>query len=254
DPEKFRNTFLLLLAIAISLLFFAMIRTFLVAVLLAAIVSGMSQPLYRRTLRWFRGRKAAASGLTVAVIFVVIVVPLLGFLGIVAKEAVEVSQTVRPTIEQLVREPNELDRLLQRLPLMDRLEPYQDQIVSKVGELAGRVGNFLVNSLAATTRGTAAFFFQLFIMLYAMFFFLMDGGAVLDKILYYMPLAPEDEDRMVEKFVSVARATIKGTLVIGIIQGGLAGLAFAVVGIEGAVFWGTIMVVLSIIPGIGTAL
>ncbi|MGD2154684.1 MAG: AI-2E family transporter, partial [Gemmatimonadales bacterium] len=69
-----------------------------------------------------------------------------------------------------------------------------------------------------------------------------------------MPLAPEDENRMVERFTSVARATIKGTLVIGIVQGGLAGLAFAVAGIEGAVFWGTIMVVLSIIPGIGTAL
>ncbi len=59
---------------------------------------------------------------------------------------------------------------------------------------------------------------------------------------------------MVDKFVSVTRATVKGTLVIGIVQGGLAGLAFAVVGIKGAAFWGTVMAVLSIIPGVGTAL
>jgi predicted PurR-regulated permease PerM len=52
----------------------------------------------------------------------------------------------------------------------------------------------------------------------------------------------------------VARATIKGTFVVGLVQGGLAGLGFAVAGIEGSAFWGTIMVVLSIIPGIGTAL
>jgi predicted PurR-regulated permease PerM len=254
EPEKFRKTFLLLLAIGISIVFYLMVRRFLVAVFLAAIVAGLSQPLYRRLLRWFRGRKGAASAVTLLVVLLAIIMPLTGFLGLVAKEALEVSQTIRPTIERLVAEPTEIDRLLDRLPFMDRLDPYRDQIIQKVGEFAGWIGSFLVNSLAATTRGTAAFFFQLFVMLYAMFFFLIDGRAVLDKILYYMPLAPEDENRMVERFVSVARATIKGTLVIGIVQGGLAGLAFALAGIEGAVFWGTIMVVLSIIPGIGTAL
>ncbi|MGD2216496.1 MAG: AI-2E family transporter [Gemmatimonadales bacterium] len=254
EPEKFRKAFLLLLAIAISIVFYMMIRAFLVAVLLAAIVAGLSQPLYRTLLRWFKDRKGVASALTMVVVFLAIIMPITGFLGLVAKEAVEVSQTVRPTIERLVSEPTEVDRLLERLPFAESLEPYRDQIIQKFGEFAGWIGTFLVNSLAATTRGTATFFFQLFIMLYAMFFFLIDGRTVLDKILYYMPLAPEDENRMVEKFVSVARATIKGTLVIGIVQGGLAGLAFALAGIEGAVFWGTIMVVLSIIPGIGTAL
>jgi predicted PurR-regulated permease PerM len=254
EPDKFRKVFLLLLAIGISILFYQMVRGFLVSVFLAAIVAGLSQPLYRRLLRWFKGRKGAASAVTLLVVLLAIIMPLTGFLGLVAKEAVEVSQTIRPTIERLVAEPTEVDRLLDRLPFMDRLDPYRDQIIQKVGEFAGWIGSFLVNSLAATTRGTAAFFFQLFIMLYAMFFFLIDGRAVLDKILYYMPLAPEDENRMVARFVSVARATIKGTMVIGIVQGGLAGLAFAVAGIEGAVFWGTIMVVLSIIPGIGTAL
>jgi predicted PurR-regulated permease PerM len=59
---------------------------------------------------------------------------------------------------------------------------------------------------------------------------------------------------MLDKFTSVARATLKGTLVIGVLQGGLAGLAFSVVGISSAVFWGTIMAVLSIIPSVGSAL
>jgi len=254
EPEKFRKTFLLLLAIGISLLFYQMIRGFIVSVLLAAIAAGLSQPLYRALLRWFKGRRGPASGVTLLVVLLAIIIPLTGFLGLVTKEAVDVSQTIRPTIERLVAEPTELDRLMDRLPFAERLDPYRDQIIEKVGEFAGRIGGFLVNTLAATTRGTAAFFFQLFVMLYAMFFFLIDGRAVLDKILYYMPLAAEDENRMVERFTSVARATIKGTLVIGIVQGGLAGLALAVAGIEGAIFWGTIMVVLSIIPGIGTAL
>ena len=91
-------------------------------------------------------------------------------------------------------------------------------------------------------------------MLYTMFFFLMDGDKLLHKILYYLPLHDQDERLMLNKFTSVTRATLKGTAVIGILQGGLAGIAFWVVGIPSSVFWGTIMAVLSIIPGIGTAL
>ena len=83
---------------------------------------------------------------------------------------------------------------------------------------------------------------------------LIDGAKVLDKILYYMPLTAKDKNRMVERFVSVSRATLKGTFVIGLVQGGLAGMAFAVLGVNGAFFWGTIMAVLSIIPGVGVAL
>ena len=254
DQDRFRRAFLLLLAISISLIFFAMIRGFLVSLLLAAILAGITHPFYQRLQSWFRGRAALASGVTIVLVLIVIVVPLIGFLGLVATEAVQIAQGVRPWIEEQLQQPNEIEKLLERIPFLEVLAPYQDQIAAKLGEFAARIGTFLVNSVAATTRGTAVFFFQLFIMLYAMFFFLISGRQTLDKILYYLPLDPEDEEQMVEKFVSVSRATIKGTLVIGILQGGLAGAAFAVVGIQGAAFWGTVMAVLSIIPGVGTAL
>jgi predicted PurR-regulated permease PerM len=140
------------------------------------------------------------------------------------------------------------------LPFWDVIAPYRDQVFQKAGEVVSSVGGFLVSSLAATTRGTVIFIFMLFVMLYAMYFFLLDGRKVLDKILYYMPLTAKDENRMVERFVSVTRATVKGTLIIGIVQGTLAGLAFWVAGANAAVFWGTIMAVLSIIPGVGAAL
>ncbi len=254
DADKFRKTFLLLLVIAISLIFFAMVRGFLMAVLVAAILSGMVQPFYRWSVKVLRGRRSLASAVTTLAVFVVIIVPLLGLAGIVVAQAIEISESVAPWVQRQLGQPNELDRMLDNLPFMDTLTPYRDQIVEKLGEFVAGAGSFLVSQLAATTRGTAVFFFKLFIMLYSMFFFLTDGAKVLDKILYYMPLSASEEDRMVEKFVSVSRATLKGTLIIGVVQGGLAGLAFAVLGIDGAFFWGTIMAVLSIIPGVGTAL
>jgi predicted PurR-regulated permease PerM len=91
-------------------------------------------------------------------------------------------------------------------------------------------------------------------MFYAMFFFLRDGRRILEKIFYYAPLSHDDEMMVLERLTSVTRATIKGTVVIGIIQGALAGIGFWVAGLGGAAFWGTIMAILSIVPGIGAAL
>ncbi len=254
SQARFSKSFLILLAIAISIIFLLMIRRFLMAVLLAGIFSAMSQPLYKWLLRRFRGRAAPASVLTILIVLLVIVIPLTGFLGIVASQAVNVTQSVGPWVEQHISQPGQLDRLLSRVPYYEKLQDYQDLILTKLGELATNTGTFLVNSVTAATRGTVSFLINLFIMLYAMFFFLIDGRTILNKILYYMPLGPKEENRMVEKFISVTRATIKGTLVIGLIQGTLAGLGFFVAGIGGAAFWGTIMAVLSIIPGVGAAI
>ena len=258
DREKFHRVFILILALVVSVVFFYMIRGFMVTILMAAIVSGLAYPLYRGLLRRVRGHGAVAAILTLLTLLVVVVLPLVAFMGIVATEAVSVSQSVTPWVRNHLDEPGEISRLLERVPyfsqIQEQVQGYSAQIIEKLGQLAGRVSSFLVNSLSAATKGTVGFLFQLFVMIYAMFFFLVGGRATLDKALAYVPLPDSDKELLLDKFVSVARATIKGTFVVGLVQGGLAGLAFAVVGIEGTAFWGTIMVVLSIIPGIGTAL
>jgi predicted PurR-regulated permease PerM len=140
------------------------------------------------------------------------------------------------------------------LPGFDLVEPYRDDILARLAGVASSVGNFVVRGLSSATSGTVAFFLQFFVFLYALFFFIKDGHVVLSKALYYLPLSDKEEARLVGNFQSVSRATIKGTLVIGVVQGVLAGIGLAVAGIDGAVFWGTVMVVLSIIPAVGTSL
>lgn len=253
SDARFRNAFLILLVIGISAAFLWMIRGFLTALLVAAIVTGLCAPLQQRLLRLFRGREGAAALATVAIVFFAIIGPLLTLLGIVAGQAVEVTQAARPWLEQHFT-ASSTSTFLAGLELPELLRPYQEQILARAGELAGRVGSYAVSNVAAATRGTASFVFSLAVMLYAMFFFLRDGDQILARILYYTPLEAADEARMVEKFVSVTRATLKGTIVIGVLQGALAGAALGVAGIRGPAFWGTVMAVLSIIPGIGTAL
>ena len=137
------------------------------------------------------------------------------------------------------------------MPFADKLEPYRDDITAKLAELAGKIGVYLAASLARLSQGTFVFFLDLFVMLYAMFLFLINGPVLIRQIMGYAPLTHDDKEKMLEVGLSVSRATVKGTLVIGIIQGALGGVGFAVAGIDAAVFWGAIMAVLSILPGIG---
>lgn len=245
---------LIVLALLITIIFYRMVASFVETVFLAAVFAGMMYGVYRRLVAGLRGRRGTASALTVAFFVLVLIVPLSVFLGVVVSQAVQVTSSVGPWVQREISTPDRLTAFLQRLPFWESIQPYQGVITSKLAEMAGRVGSFVVGSVAAASRGTAVFFFHLFILLYAMFFFLLRGKEYLARLLYCIPLAPEAENRLVAKFTSVARATIKGTLVIGVVQGGLAGLAFLVVGIDAWAFWSVVMMVLSIIPGIGTAL
>ena len=251
--ERFRRTFLLALVALISIAFLWMIRPFLTPLLLAAILAGLSFPLQKKLIALTGGRVGLAAGLTILLLLFLVVGPMLGFLGIVASQAGDVTSAITPWLQKQLAASKAGD-LGAQLPLPEFLAPYQTQIYSKLGELTSLVGQFLFSTVTAATRGTATFLFALFVMLYAMFFFLRDGESLLKQILYYIPLRTQDELRMVEKFVSITRATLKGSLVIGVLQGALAGFAFAVSGVPAAAFWGTVMAVLSTIPGLGAAL
>jgi predicted PurR-regulated permease PerM len=252
--DVIHKSFLLILVLFISALFLFMIRPFLMALLLAGIFSALSHPLYRRLARALGGRRRLASAVTVLLIVMGVLLPVVGLLGVVTAQAIKVGQSVTPWVQTQLASSDTISQWLSGLPFYDQVAPYRDTLIQKAGQLVAWLTHYLVNGVQAATMGTVHFIVMLFILLYAMFFFLVDGDKLLEKILYYIPLEDDDERRMLARFTSVSRATLKGTAVIGLVQGALAGIAFAVAGIPSAVFWAALMAVLSIIPGIGTAL
>jgi predicted PurR-regulated permease PerM len=231
-----------------------MVWPFLMTILMAAIFSALTRPLYRRLRRWFGGRSGLAAALSLFLVFFGVLLPLVALLGAVTAEGIKVSQTVRPWIQKQLAEPAAFSDLLQKIPFYEHILPYKETILLKAGEMVGRLSTYLINSLSSVTVMTAQFIFMLFIFLYTMFFFLVDGQQILSGILHYLPLKPQDQERMLDKFTSVTRATLKGIAVIGLLQGSLVGAAFAAVEFPSAIFWGTVAAVMSMVPGVGTAI
>lgn len=254
NQDTINRSVLVLMVIAISALFFSMIQQFLMAIFLAGLFSAMARPVYRRLSVSFRGHKHLASISTLLLMIFVVLIPLLFLVGIIVAQAIDVGQSITPWIKQTLEQPDQISAYLQHLPFYEELTPYREILLEKAGKVVGTISKWVVGGLSQATLGTANFLFMTFVFLYTMYFFQMDGDKLIRIILYYLPLNSDDENLMLDKFTSVTRATIKGTLVIGILQGGLAGFAFAVAGIDNAVFWGTVMAVLSIIPSVGSAL
>ncbi len=250
NQERFQKVFVVLLLVFISAGFVAMIRPFVLTILLAAIFAGVLQPVHGRILRLVRGQGVIAASFTLILFLVVVVGPLLSALGIVANEAYNVSQSVVPWVQKMREGTLSLEGL-ESLPLVEEIRPHWSEIVARGSQLVASGSRFLVEKLSSVTRGTVTFVFQFVVFLYSMFFFLKDGRSILERLLYYLPLDDADERRMVGKFASVTRAMLKGTITIAVLQGSLTGIALAVVGIKGAIFWGTLAIFLAMIPGVG---
>ena len=254
EDARFRKGFLLALVVAITAAFVFVIRDFLMTIFVAAIFSALAHPLYWQLRTVFRGREAVASAVTLLMIVLLVGGPLVFIASIVTAEAVRMTDNVPPFVRQLIDEPTSINAYLDRIPGIERLAPYREMLLTKAGETAGSLGTFVVSSLTSTTRGTLALIVDFFMMLYAMFFFLIKGRRYLDSMLQYLPLRAAEQELMLQRFVSVTRATLKGSLLIGIVQGALGGGMLAILGVPGAVLLGLLMIVLSLLPVIGGAL
>ena len=210
--------------------------------------------MYARLLGVVRGHRPIASALTLLLVTALVVGPLFAIAGVVVSQAVRVTDSIRPVVERFLNEPTYIDQQLQRIPGIERIGAYREQIVTSTGAIVGVVGRFLAGSLSDAATGTVTFLLHFFLMLYTMFFLLMDGKSMLHSVLNHLPLRAPEKQQMTDRFVSVMRATVKGTIVIGIIQGTMSGVAFWVVGIPDALFWTVTMILLSILPVIGGAL
>lgn len=252
--ETINKSVLLGLVGVISLLFLTMVQQFLVAIFMAAVFAAMTHPAYDRLTQWLRGRRYLASLISLLLLLTVVLIPIVILTMVFVGQAVNVGQSLTPIVVNFLKEPGSFQEVLERLPFYEELIPYADQMTTQVASAVEGFGRLLVSQISNIALGTVQFLFLTVVFSYTFFFFLIDGGKVVNAILYYLPLQDHDERLMLRKFTSVTQAMVVGTLLIGILQGALAGIAFAIAGVPNAVFWGTVMAVLSIIPGVGSAL
>jgi predicted PurR-regulated permease PerM len=248
------SAFLLFLIIVITYFFFKVIRPFVVAIFLGAIITSLCFPLYRWLRGLVKGRESLASLLSCLIIFLVIIIPVAGILTIVAAQAVDFYNQLDA---QAQSDSLDVEALVARIDVAGFMEKFgieKSQLMGKLAELGKDVSTFLLKSIQKVTQGAFNVIATLFLTFFSMYYFFKDGPAFLANIKTLLPLSDEYEDRILDRFTSMTRATMKGTLVVALIQGALGGITFWLFDVPSYLFWGLIMVILAMIPLVGTAL
>jgi predicted PurR-regulated permease PerM len=235
-----------------TIVFFRMVQVFLVPVLLAAVFATLFYPMYEFFVRRFRGRRSLAAFTCCFILLLGLVAPLYAVADMVTREAIDVYQSAEVWITDLLRKGGEgpLARL-QNLPFVRNLRLDQVDWVSTLKDAAASAGSFLATLINKTSRGTLQIVVTLFTTLFTMFYFFRDGKDLLRRLRFLIPLDREYKNAIASRFSAVARATVKGTLLIAIVQGTLSGLTLWIFGVGSPILWGVVATLFSIIPLVG---
>ncbi|MFZ1655113.1 MAG: AI-2E family transporter [Candidatus Moraniibacteriota bacterium] len=243
--------FLIMLLVGVTVFF--IFQPFLTAIVAAAILSVLFRPTYQALLRISPGRPGSASFLTCLLVGVIIVTPVLSVLSLAIAEANHLYHTIA--------EERSFISVVE-VGVQSIQETSLGQIVFKdsaftTESIMEDIRQFSQNALGllqAAYQSVTHFVFWVFVMFFTLFYFLIDGDRAFRRLIQLSPLKTEHETLLAAKFISISRATLKGTMVVGAIQGLLGGLAFWIVGVPSPAIWGLLMILLSIIPLVGSAL
>ncbi len=249
------NGFFLLMLAIVTVTFVWIVQDFLEPVFWAALLASLFYGVHRRLLARIGDRPSLSAFLVLLLIVVMVIVPLL-FLGIsVTNESAALYERVTSggvDLQAPLRWATQASPIVDEL--LDRAGIDPNRITEWLSAAAVTVSKYVGSKALTIGQNAVSFFIRFVLMLYLVFFFIRDGHRILDKVVHVLPLGDVRERRMLNKFSEVSRAMLKGTVVVGIVQGTLGGLTFALLGFQGALFWGVIMTLLSLLPAFGAAL
>lgn len=245
------------LVVIVTLLFGWLIAPYFGAILWGLVAAILFEPATQRLSRYMGGHPNWAAAMVLLLILALIVMPALLLGSSLVQEASSLYERIRTGQIDI---PGMLDQLRRALPW--RVRQYLDGQGLRDFESVRRLfGSGIASGLQDIAsrallvgQGALSFLAALGVMLYLTFFLLRDGRRYGELIRHAVPLRAELRDKLIDHFLVVVRATMKGTVVVALVQGLLGGVIFWALGIEGALLWGTLMGFFSLLPAVGTGI
>jgi predicted PurR-regulated permease PerM len=227
------------------------------AILWALVVTIAFAPVHDRIAMMMPKRRNTVSLLTLMLVIALVIIPAIVVGSMMVEEAIATYnslQTNEIDLGKIIRDieamiPDQWRNMLDRMGFTD------------MAALQSRLSSVLTSGLQLIAReavsiGQGAFNFALTlgVMLYLTFFLLRDGRHLTRRIGEVVPLRAEQRGALFDKFTTVIRATVKGSVIVAVVQGILGGVLFAILDIRAALLWGVVMGLLALIPAVGTGL
>lgn len=247
----------LLLLVLVSLAFFWILLPFYGAIFWGTTLAILFTPINRRLLARLKGRRNLAAFITLLLIILIVIIPVTLISGSLIQEGISVYKrmdsgefNLGAYFAQVVDAlPPIVHDTLTRFGLSDAFS-----IREKLSAGALQGSKFIATQAVNIGQNTFGFLVGMAVMLYLVFFLIRDGSKLAAKSRQVIPLSSEHQQLLTLKFTTVVRATVKGNIVVALIQGALGGIIFWLLGIQGALLWAVIMAILSLLPAVGASL
>lgn len=242
------------LLIIVTLLFLWMISPLFDAIIWAGVLAWFFYPLFTFIKKHFVPNKHLASVCTIFLIILIVLIPLAGISTVITHQTITLYHSTEKEVGRII---DQIHKTLENYSNYSIVKLFDDlgiDIRSQVTKSLQLISQFITQQIGNFTKGTIRVFLMFLIAIYTLYYFFQDGEKILKLFLRISPLNNKSDELIYKKLTSTLRATFKGSILVSLIQGVIAGIIFWIAGVSAPLFWALIMVVLAILPAVGPGL
>lgn len=246
---------LLVLLYQIAIIF----RPFLLPVLWAAILTHVTFPLHVRLTAWLKGRETVSAALLTIGILAIVVAPVVFLTTLLIQEAGIAYDAINNWVQS--GGVKRLPHAIALLPFGGYLQELIGRVVVSPGDLESfllqsskALSGFVVEQVTGFAKNAFLLAANFLVVIVTLFFFFKDGRRLLDGLYRIIPLEEAHKAKIFSRLDQTITAVVKGIVITAIVQGLLAGIAYAALGVPVPVFLMALTIVLAPLPFSGTAL
>jgi predicted PurR-regulated permease PerM len=259
EKNNYGSKFFLLLLLLSLVLFLRLFWTYISAIVLALLLASVFSPLHQRLTRVLKGKMTIASLVVTFLIFLILIVPVGGFIESLSNEAFDFYQRTKSAVSvQKIQESINGHSLwaeqLRKWGKMTGIEFNKETLQTASTTVGKKVGLFLYNQLRSVASNLLNFLIHLFLMLLTIYYVLKDGTRLENYLISLLPFPREQLQKVIGKFQEMGKAVFVGNGLSGAVQGILGGFGFYIFGLESPLLWGTFIAFMAFLPVIGASI
>lgn len=239
--KNFKDAITVILIIGLFILTYLILRPIIFSIVFAILLAYILYPVYSLAVKIVKNERIAAF-LICALILIIVLIPAIFFLGTLINQAVDF-YLVLQKIDLAVIFKNLLPSSLSPELYSTIIASLNNFIPKAVGYFIGRFSSFVMN--------LPGILLQIFVVLFVFYFSLKDGKEAIKYLKSLSPLSKEVENKFFQQFQDITNSVLLGFIVVGIIQGIVAGIGYFVLGVPKALFLTLLTMLAAIIPMVG---
>lgn len=258
DGSRLSLTFEIVLVCGVLFLAYKVVQPYLHTIILGVLLSTVWYPVHSRILRLVRGRKTLASLCSCGLMVLVVILPVSVMTVALVRQGVRSFKAVQAWIQA-----GGLDQIVQSSYVKSALEMAETHLGLSPSDLpdvgstlvgfSSKIGQFLISHGGAFLGDLSSLAFKFALMIFLMFYLLLEGEGMKEWVLRMLPLKRSSEEQLIEKIRAVSRSALVGSIGTAAAQALVGAIGLAIVGIA-PLFWGVMMGFASLVPMVGTAI